>query len=114
MSNLVQPIAIWNGIPSHSITQMLLDFDNNLLVSGGKNGQIVLWGITKNEDDKVSHFHSPHFLFGSYTLFFNFLREKMIYYAIQPKCLLLGHSTEITCITVGYYDWRNIICSSKN
>lgn len=53
MTNLIQPLAIWNGIPSHSITQILLNFENNLLVSGGKDGQILLWEMTKTEDEQV-------------------------------------------------------------
>lgn len=37
----------------------------------------------------------------------------MIFYNIQPKSVLFGHTNEITCITLGFYDWRDVIVSGK-
>lgn len=42
MTELVLPVALWNGPPLHSITSILL-LQKSTLITGSRSGQLCLW-----------------------------------------------------------------------
>lgn len=54
MSELILPVALWNGPPPHSVTSILLLLERSVLITGSSSGQLCIWSI---ETEKVTPFN---------------------------------------------------------
>lgn len=118
MSELVLPIALWNGPPPHSVTSLLPLFHRSLLVTGSSSGQLCIWSID-TEKVLLSYFLSLFFF--SFSWYYHdgilicvlFIHQPNKESGLTPLIFCMGHNAPITALIDCTYEENDAFVSSK-
>ena len=97
-SSLVVPMLMWGRRPpTHCITVLYLLRDQRTLVTGGGDGQVLLWevDVDRGKDDAAAR--SPS-------------------WSITPRHMLVGHTAPVRCVAKASagQDCHHIVTTSEN
>eukprot|EP01119_Soliformovum_irregulare_P018792 TRINITY_DN5827_c0_g1_i2.p1 TRINITY_DN5827_c0_g1~~TRINITY_DN5827_c0_g1_i2.p1 ORF type:complete len:911 (+),score=219.01 TRINITY_DN5827_c0_g1_i2:90-2822(+) len=92
MAELVLPIAFWSSpTQNHSISVTHLTSDKKTLVTGGWSGKVCLWSLRSKPSSSENKTHASENL--------------------RLRCILTGHTTQITALASVTYDWKETVIS---
>ena len=103
-SGLVVPISLWGrGAPTHCISVLYLLRDQKTLITGGSDGQILLWEVDNNNNNNSRNNNGNG----------NNSGDK---WGLTPRHLLVGHTAPVKCIAKAGsgQDCHQIVSSSEN
>lgn len=112
-SGLVVPISLWGRqAPTHCISVLYLLRDQKTLITGGSDGQILLWEVDVNGPNK-SNSNSHHSNSNGTSSSGGGGGGE---WGLTPRHLLVGHTAPVKCIAKASsgQDCHQIVSSSEN
>ncbi|KAM9973298.1 hypothetical protein ACTFIR_012674 [Dictyostelium discoideum] len=86
-TEILVPVVLWCGSPSHWITSIIITPDKKTIISGSQSGHIAITSISLDQG-KENQF--------------------------TPKILGIGHENPITCLALGEFERKEVVISAAS